>query len=133
MSRIAFKSPELIDQWHFLHPTLQKVIEYLAAHVWFPVLDQDVLTITSAIRPGKGIHSTGRAVDVSVLDWRSGALLPSARRTRAAGLINGVWRYGKDSPTTGRPYLVCYHHKVDGSQWHYHIQVRDETRQIDAG
>jgi len=131
MSRIAFKTPELIDHWHQLHPTLLDVVRWMASEVWEPIIRQPYMTITSAIRDD-GIHAWGRAVDVSLRDSRNNSLLPLARRTRAAALINGVWRYGKVNPTTGNEYEVCYHHKVGDSEWHYHIQVRDETGRRDG-
>lgn len=129
MAMIAFKEPQLIHHWPKMHGRVIEVVEWIAWEVWDAILGQPFLVITAGwYEGGSGVHALYRAVDVSVRDYVTKDMLPMHDRTRAARVINDAWDYGKVNPGTGRPYLVCYHHKVDGSAWHFHIQVRNETR-----
>lgn len=121
-AHIAFKEHNLVTHWQRLHPRLVEVLQWIADEVYPVHLHQRYMLVTSLYRPD-GIHALYRAADLSVRDYITRGVISHAKCTRGAAAINDAWDYGKE------PYQVCLYHV--GSEWHYHVQVRDETKQRD--
>ena len=130
---IAFKEPRLIHHWHKLHRKAVQVAEWMATEVFPSILFQKFMVVTVVwYAGGSGIHALYRALDISARDFRTGELLPMHERTRAEAVVNNAWDYGRD------PYQVCWHHKSEHTEgyppeWHFHVQVRDETGLREGG
>lgn len=75
------------------------------------------LTLTSGIRPNDdGVHAFGRGLDFSCPDRHLGRMLEA--------FVNQKYEYDPD-----RPEKKCaLYHRVDGGEWHLHLQSHPNTR-----
>lgn len=98
---------------HNLWPIIAFVIAY-AKHFKLP------MTITSIMDAASGrqslTHETGRAVDLSVKGWTELHILSLQNK------INKKFKHIAAISKDGTP-RACVYHKVEGSAFHFHIQV----------
>lgn len=93
-----------------LHKNLDALLDWLGQEIpWYRLI------ITCHKRSDGGIHDTDplRAVDLRCRDKHIGEYIET--------LINIWWDYGKP------PYNCCLAHGA-GSNYHLHLQVRDQTK-----
>jgi hypothetical protein len=120
---IAFKEPQLIHQYHQLHPKVVEVVEWIDREIIRALLWQKFLVVTAIhYEGGSGVHADYRAVDWSARDYHTGILLSRHRCLAVQAAINEAWDHGSEGL-----FNVCWYHQAVGGEWHFHTQVRPTT------
>ena len=114
---MLFKEPDIREQIWSLKPRLQAILFDFAYYSWYKWAVE--ITITSAIRLDNpdSVHYYGRGVDI-----RSWVFTPE-QRAELAFYINNKYKYGDDQHET----LLYHKTNSDDAEFHFHLQVRDES------
>jgi len=111
--KLSFKNYRDIYYLKDLHPILTDVLDFC---IEYAHNELDVsLEVTSIWRPGSGVHTLYRGIDIVPVD-RS---VTKMEKIRAA--VNNAYDYGKDE------FEICPPVR-HGTKPHNHLQVRDETK-----
>lgn len=125
---IAFKYFRLLDEFLTLHPIAWGLAQWLE-RATERQLDQRFMVVTAVVyEGGSGVHADHRAFDVSARDYSTGKLLDETLCRKFETYVNEHWYHG-----SGGKYQVCLYHRSKGSdepEWHFHLQVREATRQV---
>ena len=107
---VAVLSSILKHPWH---PTLLNVVKWI-----YKTWSDNQIVITEGYRTGGGVHSTNPLRAVDLRSWT----FPNPEEI--VEKINTAWDYGKEG------YNVALYHRTShvGAAYHFHIQVRDETK-----
>lgn len=120
MSLPKFKSPELEAQYLSRSPILQKICAEFCALSRELGIEPVVTRVLGRVQKESGVHPAGRAVDFrddcQGADGKVRSLYGDDQAKSIVDRLNA--RYPR---TDGKQ--VALHHKVDGSEYHFHIQV----------
>ena len=121
VTKHKFKTPEVAETFLSLHPILICIVGKMIS--W---CDERGLpfVVTSAIREFEAgqvstTHPEGRAIDVSIKDWQGDQIEAFIKEWNDSETNRKYGAVSRD----GTANLVVYH-KVAGSEFHFHIQVK---------
>lgn len=116
---MLFKIEEDKATYFKLHPILREILSKIDS-VSTTLFDKEIF-ITSTYRPkgeDSGVHAVWRGTDLRTVDYYTKNQIDILMF-----ILNNLYVYDISRPQ----YQVALYHKVEGSAYHIHLQVHDNT------